>query len=202
MVEEMHAICFFWGILCNFWRGFTWLEADRLSFCRHKIFKPAHRGVHAFCWTIAVCETANCIPFGSIENSQHSRWSPNSARSGQKLVPQDFQCAFVIIHCYGRNMRLSWEFGCELMCTACGMGMCYCSVLISKEQSDLSLMGETADCQSLQSKVVAHRLLLEKYPSNAQVGRKYSHFRVPALPLHARDTLKLDVRILWETTST
>lgn len=88
-------------------------------------------------------------------------------------------------------MRI-WE-GCELICTAGGMGMCYCSVLISKEQSDLSLMGETADCQSLQSKVVAHRLLLEKFPSNAQVGRKYQ-VALPgkALPLHARDTLKFD----------
>jgi hypothetical protein len=54
-------------------------------------------------------------------------------------------------------------------------------------------MGETADCQSLQSKVVAHRLLLEKSPSNAPVGRKYQ-VALPgkALPLHARDTLKLD----------
>lgn len=83
--------------------------------------------------------------------------------------------------------------GCELMCTACGMGMCYCSVLISKEQSGLSLMGEAADCQSLQSKVVAHRLLLEKSPSNAQVVRKYQvALAGKALPLHARDNLKLD----------
>lgn len=94
-------------------------------------------------------------------------------------------------------MRI-WE-GCELICTAGGMGMCYCSVLISKEQSDLSLMGETADCQSLQSKVVAHRLLLEKFPSNAQVGRKYQ-VALPgkALPLHARDTLKFD-ELMWES---